>query len=130
MAKRRHYIRVSIPVQDRERAKAFYRDKLGMQPIIEHEFATVLVSHQTQISLVESDDAGNAGYSLVTWLVGDIDRRMAKLRKAGVEFMSFDFGAIRTVDGKAEIDGDYVAWFKDSEGNLLAIAQIIDPADA
>ena len=126
MANRRHSLQVSIPVQDRQRAKAFYIGKLGLKLVNEHEFGTVLAAYQTRISLVESEDAGRAGYSLVTWMVNDIDRHMTKLRRAGIEFMSFDFGAIRTVEGKAEIDGDYVAWFKDSEGNLLAIAQLAD----
>ncbi|HYS82900.1 MAG TPA: hypothetical protein VEM76_19505, partial [Anaeromyxobacteraceae bacterium] len=57
---------------------------------------------------------------------------VAALRARGVVFEEYDLPGLRTVDAIARIDGNYPskggvgekgAWFKDSEGNLLAIGQ-------
>lgn len=117
-------VRVSVPTEDRERARAFYKDILALKLIQEHEFAVIFESNGTQISLVESEDAGKASYSLITLMVEDIDARMSALRDAGVQFEDYDFGPIKTINGKAQFNDDYVAWFKDCEGNLLALAQL------
>ncbi|MEJ2746801.1 MAG: VOC family protein [Anaerolineae bacterium] len=116
-------VRVSIPVHNMDRAKAFFTQTLQLQIHHEHDFAVILQSDETQISLIRSDDAGAAKYSLVTFLVPDIEAAMQEMRAAGIQFEEYNFGAVKTVNGKAEIDGDFIAWFKDSEGNLLAIAQ-------
>jgi hypothetical protein len=52
-------------------------------------------------------------------------------RRRGVVFESYDLPGLATVDGIADIDGNYPskgagergAWFRDSEGNLLGIGQ-------
>jgi hypothetical protein len=56
--------------------------------------------------------------------VDDIDAAVAALRARGVVFESYDFPGLSTVDGIAEIAGNYPskgraerrAWFRDSEG--------------
>jgi hypothetical protein len=50
-----------------------------------------------------------------------------------VVFEEYDAGTFKTVNGVAEIDGNYPSkgvgergcWFRDSEGNLLGIGQPI-----
>jgi hypothetical protein len=48
------------------------------------------------------------------------------LKENGVVFEEYDMPGFKTVDGIAEIDGERGAWFKDSEGNLLAIGERVD----
>lgn len=115
--------KVSIPVKDLTRARRFFIEKLGQTFLFEDEYAVVLGSSNTQISLVPSKDAGKANYSLVTWLVENIDQHIENLRRAGIQFEEYDFGNVKTVNGKAKLGKNYVAWFKDSEDNLLAIAE-------
>jgi extradiol dioxygenase family protein len=114
--------RISIPVADMARARHFYAETLGQTILTEHEFATIFESAGTQIAITASPDAGKATYSLVTWLVDDIDARMADLRQAGIQFEEYAF--VDMENGKAKLGQDVVAWFKDTEGNLLAIAQL------
>ena len=66
------------------------------------------------------------------WEVEDIDATVRELRDRGVVFEEYDFPGIRTVDGIAEVEGNYpskggvgerAVWFRDSEGNLLGIGQ-------
>jgi len=64
--------------------------------------------------------------------VDDIDAVVAGLRERGVELEEVDLPGLRTVDGIAEVEGNYpssggkgerAAWFRDSEGNLLGVGQ-------
>ncbi|HEX5620238.1 MAG TPA: hypothetical protein VFX51_17595, partial [Solirubrobacteraceae bacterium] len=62
----------------------------------------------------------------------DIDATVAELRRRGVEFDDVDVPGLKTVDGIAEVEGNYpskgstgerAAWFRDSEGNLLGLGE-------
>jgi hypothetical protein len=66
------------------------------------------------------------------WEVEDLEATVAELRSRGVVFEEYDLPGLRTVDGIADIEGNYPskggvgekgAWFHDSEGNLLGIGQ-------
>jgi hypothetical protein len=67
------------------------------------------------------------------WEVEDIETAVAELRRRGVAFEEYDFPGLRTVNGIAEVQGNYpsvgvgerAAWFRDSEGNLIGIGQPI-----
>jgi hypothetical protein len=41
-----------------------------------------------------------------------------------VDFEEYDTPWLKTVNGVANLDGNQLAWFKDSESNLLALAQL------
>jgi predicted enzyme related to lactoylglutathione lyase len=48
---------------------------------------------------------------------------VAELRARGVVFEEYRSGQLQTVDGIATTRGGRAAWFKDSEGNILGLAQ-------
>ena len=65
------------------------------------------------------------------WEVDNIEATVRGLRTRGVVFEEYDLPGLKTVDGIADIDGNYPskgrgergAWFRDSEGNMLGIGQ-------
>ena len=68
----------------------------------------------------------------MAWEVEDIEATVEWMRAHGVVFEEYDFPGLRTVNGIAEIAGNYpskggvgekAAWFRDSEGNLFGIGQ-------
>jgi hypothetical protein len=69
----------------------------------------------------------------MVWEVEDIEAAVAHLKARGVVFEEYDLPGLSSVDGVTEIPDNYpskgvgerAAWFKDSEGNLLAIGQSI-----
>ena len=70
----------------------------------------------------------------MAWTVDDLEATVDRLRARGVTFEEYDLPGLRTVDGIAEVAGNYpsrggvgerAAWFRDSEGNLLGIGQPI-----
>lgn len=118
------HLRFDIPVRDLSRAKSFYAERLGLTCNYENEFCAQYRYAESYFVLTSSKSAGNAEYSLLTWLVDDIDQVKSWLEERGVTFEEYDFGDTQTVDGIADLGGDRIAWFKDSEGNLLAIAEV------
>ena len=73
--------------------------------------------------LYESAHAGTSQHTLASWRVIDLDATMADLRGRDVAFEEYDLPGLKTVDGVAETDTVRGAWFKDSEGNILALSQ-------
>jgi hypothetical protein len=57
------------------------------------------------------------------WMTDDLDAEMRRLRDAGVEFLDFEAGDVKTENGVAENDEIRSAWFQDTEGNTVCITQ-------
>lgn len=116
-----------LPAQDLERAKDWYADKLGLEPAMEDaERGSVMYDHAgAKFLLYQSEFAGTNQATAAGFLVEDFDDVVAQLRAKGVTFEDLDFGeGGKTVDGViSSPDGqEKGAWFKDSEGNVLAIS--------
>ena len=58
-------------------------------------------------------------------LQDDIEREVAEFRARGVTFEEYDMPNMKTVNGIATAGGAKSAWFKDTEGNILAVIQDI-----
>jgi catechol 2,3-dioxygenase-like lactoylglutathione lyase family enzyme len=120
-----------IPAQDLQRARAFYSEKLGLEPAETREGGLRYVCEGGEFALFESAGSPAGDHTQMGWEVDDIEATVRALAARGVVFEEYDFPGLRTVDGIAEIEGNYPskgtgelgAWFHDSEGNLLSIGQ-------
>jgi catechol 2,3-dioxygenase-like lactoylglutathione lyase family enzyme len=120
-----------LPAQDLERARAFYADKLDLHPVEEREGGLRYVCGDCEFALFESAGGPSGDHTQMGWEVEDIEATVADLRSRGVVFEEYDFPGLQTVDGIADIEGNYPskgsgergAWFRDSEGNMLGIGQ-------
>ena len=120
-----------LPAQDLERAKAFYAEKLGLEPVEEREGGLRYVCAAGEFALFESTGAASGDHTQMGWEVDDIEATVRDLRARGVVFEEYALPGLKTVDGIADIDGNYPskgdgergAWFRDSEGNMLGIGQ-------
>jgi catechol 2,3-dioxygenase-like lactoylglutathione lyase family enzyme len=120
-----------LPAQNLERAKAFYAEKLGLEPVEEREGGLRYVSAAGEFALFESAGTASGGHTQMGWEVDDIEATVRELRRRGVVFEEYDLPGLRTVEGIADIEGNYPskgnaergAWFRDSEGNMLGIGQ-------
>jgi predicted enzyme related to lactoylglutathione lyase len=113
-----------IPAKDVRRAREFYEGKLGLKP---GEEIAGGVSYEfgkgTACFLYPTANAGTSKASQAFWQVQDIERLVAELRKRGVKFEEYDMPGMRTENGIATGGGAKAAWFKDSEGNIMALIQ-------
>jgi catechol 2,3-dioxygenase-like lactoylglutathione lyase family enzyme len=128
----RAHVATRLPTQDLERARAFYADTLGLEPVEVRPGGLLYRCAQGEFALFESSGAASAAHTQMAWEVDDIDAVVAELRARGVVFEEYDLPGLTTRDGIAEVSGNYAskggvgeraAWFTDSEGNLLALGQ-------
>jgi catechol 2,3-dioxygenase-like lactoylglutathione lyase family enzyme len=117
-----HAIHATIPATDLERARAFYADKLGLVPTSEDPGGLIYAtSGGVWFRLFPTPYAGTALHTVAGWVVQDLEAEVAELRAKGVVFEEYDTPQVKTVDGIADMPGGRAAWFKDSEGNILAL---------
>lgn len=121
-----------LPAQDLQRARAFYAEKLGLEPVEERPGGLRYQCGSGRFSLFESAGAASGSHTQMAWEVDDIEAVVEELRGRGVVFEEVDLPGLRTVDSIADVEGNYpsaggvgerAAWFRDSEGNLLGIGQ-------
>lgn len=116
----------TIPAQDLDRARAFYADKLGLKPETESPEGLRYRCGTGQFLLFASSGQASGSHTQLGFDVADIEAAVATLRENGVVFEEYDMPGFKTENGIAVTDGEKGAWFKDSEGNLLAVAEPLE----
>jgi catechol 2,3-dioxygenase-like lactoylglutathione lyase family enzyme len=112
----------AIPAQDLERARAFYAEKLELQPKQERSDGLLYECGGAQFLLFQSTGQASGTHTQLAWEVDDVEKTAAWLRGNGVVFEEYDMPGFKTVEGIVELgDGSKSGFFKDSEGNLLAV---------
>lgn len=123
---------VRLPAQDLDRARTFYAERLGLEPIDEREGALLYSCGGQEFAVFASTGAAAGNHTQLGFMVVNLDDVVAGLRGRGVVFEEFDFGDFPVTDGIVEIAGYYPSkaptgeraiWFRDSEGNLLAVGE-------
>jgi predicted enzyme related to lactoylglutathione lyase len=117
----------TLPVVDIERAKKFYRNGFGCT--IKHESpepGALLDCAGGQLYLYQRAPS-KADHTLASFMVDDIESEARDLRRKGVKLEEYDIPSmgLKTVNGIATMGDMKGAWFKDSEGNILGLTQII-----
>ncbi|HEY3257078.1 MAG TPA: VOC family protein [Polyangiaceae bacterium] len=113
-----------LPAKDVARARHFYEETLGFVPGkelsggVSYEFAG-----GTACFLYPTPNAGTSAASQAFWEVANIEQEVAELEAKGVRFE--DYGMPNTVGHITTAGGAKAAWFKDTEGNILAIIQTL-----
>ena len=123
MARSEQALFTFVPVRDAERAKAFYADVLGLELLEDTPFAIVFKVPGGTLRLAKTPDCHPQPFSLVGWVVPDIEADMKGLAQKGVSFEHFsglpqDEAGIWTVP-----DGTRICWLRDPDGNLLSLTQ-------
>ena len=112
----------TLPASDLDRARSWYRDKLGLEPAQDGEGGVMYDTGGVRFMLYPSQFAGTNQATAASWEVDDFDSAVADLRSRGVTFEEYDLPGLKTVDGIADSPEGKAAWFKDSEGNILALS--------
>ena len=117
-------IYASLPAADLERAKRFYADKLGLTPESELEGGLFYrCGRDSRFSVFTSQGEASGTHTQAIFLVEDVESEVAALKARGVVFEEYELPSLKTVNSIATIGTAKGAWFKDSEGNLLSLAQ-------
>lgn len=118
-----------IPARDIARARRFYEDKLGLKAREETGGGVVYEFGQgTACFLYPTPNAGTSRASQAFWAVDDVDRLILALKARGVVFEDYDMPGEKSPAGAITAGGAKAAWFKDSEGNIMALVQDLSPS--
>lgn len=117
---------VVLPATDIKRAHDFYQQVLGLE--VEDAPASggfFVVAGKGTRALVYETTAPHGQATAAGFVVDDIDAAVADLRSRGVDFQDYDMPQMKTVNGIADLGPmGRAAWFMDSEGNTINIAQM------
>jgi catechol 2,3-dioxygenase-like lactoylglutathione lyase family enzyme len=115
-----------LPAVDLERAKKFYEEKLGLRPVDTPGPGGAMFEggQGTGLYLYQRDTATKADHTVAGWQVEKIEEVVQALRERGVVFEQYDLPGLKTDEhGIATMGPVKSAWFKDTEGNILAISE-------
>ena len=116
----------TLPVVDISRARKFYEDKLGLKVLAEDQSpGLVFGAGKGTLLYIYQRGQTKADHTVVEFEVDDIEAEVKELRSRGVQFEEYDMPemGIKTVDGIASMGDMKGAWFKDTEGNILALGE-------
>jgi predicted enzyme related to lactoylglutathione lyase len=113
-----------IPAKDVARARKFYEKTLGLKAKEEYAGGVIYeFGEGTACFLYPTANAGTSRASQAFWRVDDVEREVAELKARGVVFEEYDMPGMKMHNSIAAAGGAKTAWFKDSEGNILAVSQ-------
>jgi len=114
-----------IAVDDLERATTFYADKLGLESrqTDRDRGMAVMQAGAGSWLLLYTSTFPRGETTVASFAVDDVEGTVAELRATGVDILDLDLPDLKTENGIARYDGQTTAWFRDSEGNTLAVAQ-------
>jgi catechol 2,3-dioxygenase-like lactoylglutathione lyase family enzyme len=123
-----------LPAQDLDRARRFYRDKLGLEPVEEREGGLRFICAGTEFHLFSSSGAASGASTQIGFEVTDLEAVIEDLRRRGVTFAAVEVPGFETQGEMVVVPNNYPskgsgelgAFFYDSEGNLLALGQATD----
>jgi predicted enzyme related to lactoylglutathione lyase len=116
-------IRAYIPASDVSRARKFYEHVVGLMPKEEYAGGVIYECGGAEVFMYPTSNAGTSKASQAYWQVHDVEAEMAELKARGVVFEEYDMPGVAMRNSIATGGGAKTAWFKDTEGNILAISQ-------
>jgi predicted enzyme related to lactoylglutathione lyase len=116
-------IRAYIPASDVTRARRFYEQTVGLIPKEEYAGGVIYECGGAQVYLYPTSNAGTSQASQAFWQVDDVEAEVTDLKARGVVFEEYDLPGVTMHNSIATDQGASTAWFKDTEGNILAISQ-------
>ena len=125
------HVVTKLPAQDLERARRFYAERLGLEPVERRDGGYRYLCGATEFHLFASSGAASGASTQAGFEVDDIGAVVSELRARGVAFERFEVPGFQT-DGDIVVvpdnypskgTGERGAFFRDSEGNLLSIGQ-------
>ena len=116
-----------VPVSNLDRCRRFYEEKLDLGPgEPSGPGLTFRCGNNTALFMYPSPGAGTNTASCAFWKVADVEAVVAWLKSRGVVFEMYDFPETHPGSAMYAGGGAKAAWFKDTEGNIMAVVESVD----
>jgi predicted enzyme related to lactoylglutathione lyase len=116
-------IRAYIPASNIARARKFYELTIGLKPREEYAGGVIYECGGAEAFLYPTPNAGTSKASQAYWSVTDVEAEVTELKSRGLKFEEYNMPGMPMKNSIATAGGAKTAWFKDTEGNILAIGQ-------
>ena len=119
-------VAATLPAVDLERARKFYEEKLGLKVMQADKGGVMLQAGGGTALYLYRRGPTKADHTVASFNVDNIEAEMSELGAKGIVFEEYDMPQmhIKTINGLATMDGAKMAWFRDTEGNILSITQM------
>jgi catechol 2,3-dioxygenase-like lactoylglutathione lyase family enzyme len=116
-----------LPVADLQRAADFYENTLGLLPKGQTPEGNLLYSNGEAlfIALSEHPEDIFTDYTALSFEVEDIEATVEELQEKGVDFIKYPLKKAKIKGHIYEMEGERAAWFKDTEGNIISIHELV-----
>jgi catechol 2,3-dioxygenase-like lactoylglutathione lyase family enzyme len=112
-----------VGTTDAKKARHFYETVLGLSLIADQPFALLFDANGTSLRVSKVDEVSPEPYTVLGWVVSDIEGMTKALRKKGVVFERYPYFEQDENDIWTAPTGAKVAWFKDPDGNTLSVSE-------
>ena len=117
----------TLPAVDLKRAREFYEKKLGLKVIMEDPSPGIMLeAGKGSMLYIYQRGATKADHTVAGFKVDNVEAEVKELKAKGIKFEEYDIPSmgIKTVNGIFTMGKMKSAWFKDTEGNILAVNQM------
>ncbi|HVM18604.1 MAG TPA: VOC family protein [Egibacteraceae bacterium] len=117
-------VAATLPVKDLARVRGFYEDSLGLKAVSDRPDGIAYeCGAGTMLLVFPSSGQASGDHTQVGFIANNFDEEVAELRGRGVRFEQFDMPDVSWDDGVADMGGMRGVWFRDPDGNLMALTE-------
>ena len=119
-------LKAFIPTIEPDKARNFYMNVLGLKLVSEDHYGMEFYTNGALLRVTTVNKLTPQPFTVLGWDVEDLPTMIATLVKSGINFEKYNYieqdnYGIWTAPG-----GVKVAWFKDTDGNLLSLTEYTD----
>jgi catechol 2,3-dioxygenase-like lactoylglutathione lyase family enzyme len=116
-------IKAFVPTVRPDKAKEFYMNTLGLKLLAEDNYALEFDANGTSLRVTVVQALNPHPFTVLGWDVDELPSLILSLNGKGVKFERYDFLKQDELGMWTSPSGAKVAWFKDSDGNLLSLTE-------
>ena len=116
-----------LPTAQPGAAKTFYSEVLGLPyrgTDADGKLLFALAAGST-LALIEKPPGSQADHTAISFEVADIGASIRELQALGVVFDDYDLPGLKTVEHVCVLGAEKAAWFKDPDGNILCLHELL-----
>ena len=117
-------LKAFVPTVIPQKAKAFYKDVLGLQLLSEDNYALEFDANGTRLRVIVVPELKPHSFTALGWNVDDIASTIIELNKKEIVCEKYDFIPQDDLGIWTSPGGAKVAWFKDPDGNILSLSEL------